>query len=381
MNLARYMWTRSAMTCVIVLIGSGFPIVAMGLDSAEMTAQLLVEAVQTDKIYGVTLAPIEDTRLGPVGYGSKRADMALTEIAYLGSNWISLTPFGRMDDLDSTEIQHDFEIPVERNEKLIAKTIARAHELGLKVALIPHVYVMSGGWRGRILPKDDEGVEQWFRSYEQFLLRFALLAQETGADLFSIGVEFGSTTNYFEDRWRRVIELVRSTYSGAITYSANWDEVEFVPFWDALDYIGLNAFWPIARKPGEGFLEMRRNAVSISRDLEVLAIYWNRPILFTEFGIKSARDSAIAPWEWPEHSKNLVYDEEYQAQSYDAVLDVMTEKPWFKGLFIWKFICDPYDETQEARTGFSPRNKLAEGVLFRWYHKRWNSRTIDLHLE
>ncbi|MCP4675256.1 MAG: hypothetical protein GY854_07070, partial [Deltaproteobacteria bacterium] len=325
-----------------------------------------------EAIRGITLAPIEDTRLGDVGYGSERSAESLEDFVHVGANWVSLTPFGRMDDLDSTEILHDFEIPVERNEDMMRETAAKARELGLKVAIIPHVYVMSGRWRGRIDPGSEERFEEWFVSYDRFVARFAALAEEVGADLFSIGVEFKSTTNFNPERWRKTIALVRSIYSGSLTYSANWDEVDCVEFWDVLDMVGINAFWPLASKPGDGFDTMRERAENVADEIEGLAFYWNRPIVFTEFGVKSARDSALAPWEWPEDCESLVYDETYQAMAYDAVLEAMTRRWWFEGLFIWKYISDPYDETQEAPTGFSPRGKKAETTLSSWFERSWD---------
>jgi hypothetical protein len=202
-------------------------------------------------------------------------------------------------------------------------------------------------------------------------VRYAVLAREIKADLFSVGVEFKSTTNYQPERWRETIQLVRQVYRGPLTYSANWDEVEDVPFWDDLDLIGVNAFWPLALKPGDGMNAMAEQTRDIADRLESLFVEWQRPVVFTEFGVKSAKDAALAPWEWPEHCGGLVYDEGYQAAGYAAMFEAVMPKPWFAGLFIWKYISDPWDETQEEQTGFSPRQKSAAAVLSSWYHADW----------
>jgi hypothetical protein len=338
-------------------------------------------ACPAEQIRGVTLAPIEDGMLGPVGYGSARCAVAVEEIASLGATWISITPFGRMDDLDSVQIEPDFEIPLARNEELIRETAAMAKAEGLRVAIVPHVYVMSGGWRGEIDPGPREAWDAWFASYEEFVLEFAMLAEEVGADLFSIGVEFKSSSNPYEAEWREVIAAVRRVYSGRLTYSANWDEVEEVPFWDALDAIGVNAFWPLAGRPGDGYEEMCATARRVADGLEGLSLFYDRPVLFTEMGVKSAADSALAPWEWPEHCADLRYDEAYQADAYDALFGELAPRSWFAGLFIWKYFSDPYDETQEVRAGFSPRGKLAEEALARWYGRSWDPSALDVFAE
>ncbi|MDD5305795.1 MAG: hypothetical protein PHU25_00600 [Deltaproteobacteria bacterium] len=348
---------------------------------AATLAVLPLDPGPDDRIRGVTLAPIEDQRLGPVGYGTERSAIALAEAADLGATWVSLTPFGRLDDLEDTDVLHDFEIPAATNEKMLREAAAQARALGLKVAIIPHVYVMSGQWRGEIDPGDEQRWADWFRSYERFVLRFARLAQELHADLFSIGVEFKSSTNARPAAWRRVIAKVRSAYSGPVTYSANWDEVADVEFWDALDAIGLNAFWPLAGKPGDRFEVMRERARRRADELAGLALFWNRPVIFMELGTKSASDASLAPWEWPEHCDDLSYDEDYQAEAFEAVLEAFAPRPWFGGLFVWKYFSDPYDETQEPRTGFSPRGKRAEDVLSDWFRRGWGETGLDLFPE
>jgi hypothetical protein len=353
------------------------PLALMALDArspfeaTSTIADVPLERAAADGVRGVTLAPIEDRRLGEVGYGSASCSTALREIAALGATWVSLTPFGRMDDLDDTDVLHDFEIPIADNEELIRRAARQAREQGLKVALIPHVYVMSGRWRGEIDPGDGRAWCAWFEAYRAFALRFAALAEEIGADLFSIGVEFKSSSNYWPERWRELIADVREVYSGPLTYSANWDEVDQVPFWGELDAIGINAFWPLARQPGDGFEVMAQRAREVADELEALALIYDRPVLFTEMGVKSATDSALAPWEWPEHCGALRYDEGYQAAAYQAWFEALAERPWFAGLFVWKYFADPFDETQEAATGFSPRGKQAEVVLAQWFRGEW----------
>ncbi len=343
-------------------------VIAVSLQGTAFAKSLNLE----NKIKGITVAPIEDRRLGEVGYGTEPCNQALEEIEEVGADWISLTPYGRMDNLQSTDILFDFEIPFEENVERIKRTAQHAKALGLEVALIPHLHVMTGEWRGEIEMKSDAEFLEWFKAYDSYVLRWAQEAEKMGASLFSIGVEFKSTSNLYQDRWKQTIELVRTAYSGPITYSANWDEVETVGFWDELDAVGINAFWPLAEKPDDGYSVIAKKSQQIAKKLEQYYVNWGKPILFTEFGVKSATDAALAPWEWPEHCNDLVYDEYYQASAYSAVFEVITKNPWFLGMFIWKYFSDPYDETQEDRAGFTPKYKLAEKVLSFWYNTDWS---------
>jgi len=325
-------------------------------------------------VRGMTLAPVEDSRMGPVGYGTRASSEVLAEIRNLGATWISLTPFGRMDSLDSTEILPDFEIPLEENIERTRATIREAKAMGFCVALIPHIWVLSGEWRGEIDMGSQKEWKKWFDSYERFIKPWARLSAAEGVSIFSIGVEFKSTSFYMADEWRRMIRHVRAVYDGLVTYSANWDEAADVGFWDAVDIIGINGFWPLARKPGDRTDVMRQRALEVAGELESLSIIHDKPVLLTETGCKAAADAALAPWEWPEHLVDLKYDGEYQAGFYQAVLEAMVGREWFAGLFIWKVISDPGDWSQDPEAGFSPRLKPGWGVLDSWFEMTWSER-------
>ena len=46
-------------------------------------------------------------------------------------------------------------------------------------------------------------------------------------------------------------------YSGKLTFGANWYlEYEDVTFWDDLDYIGIQAYFPLTKKENQGVDEL-----------------------------------------------------------------------------------------------------------------------------
>src|SRR5690606_11411168 len=92
-----------------------------------------------------------------LGYGSPAFERSLRETQRMGGNWVSLTPFGRVWDLKSTGVDPTFEAPFDVNYAAIAKAVDQAHARGLKVMLVPHLWVESGGWRAEIDPEGDAG--------------------------------------------------------------------------------------------------------------------------------------------------------------------------------------------------------------------------------
>ena len=98
-------------------------------------------------IRGITLGPIENSRHADKGYGTDASARSMVEARTLGANWVSLTPFGRTWDLAPTGIDLTFETPFEENRKNVLRAIHQAHAEGLKVFLVPHLWVETGGWR------------------------------------------------------------------------------------------------------------------------------------------------------------------------------------------------------------------------------------------
>ena len=177
---------------------------------------------------GITVGPIESSLQPEHGYGTASSEVLLDELKDMGTNWISVTPFGRLWSLQSTQILPDFEAPYVENQEAVIRMIRQAHEGGIKVLLIPHLWVETGGWRGEIDPGTQAGWDAYHESYRSWLLEWADVAARAGADAFSIGVECKSWSGRFGAFWTDLIAQVRERFPGYLTYSANWDEVEGV---------------------------------------------------------------------------------------------------------------------------------------------------------
>jgi len=221
----------------------------------------------------------------------------MTDLARMGATWVSLTPYGRVWDLAPTGIDWTFEAKFSDNRRAVLAAIRQAHAAGLRVLLVPHIWVESGEWRGKIDPKTADGWRTWARAYRAFLLTWAEVAREGAADMLSVGVELGSwLTTARAETFFPILADVRATYLGPLTYSANWDDVDETLILRGLDVIGINAFYPLAERDGAGFPDLRKGGRRVADRVRALSELWHKPVIFTELGYTTRRDPAVRPW-------------------------------------------------------------------------------------
>lgn len=328
-------------------------------------------ATQPRAIRGITVGPIESSQQPGRGYGTPYTESLLDELAARGANWISVTPFGRIWSLQSTEILLDFEAPYADNRRAIQRLVQQAHARGIRVMLIPHLWVESGGWRGEMDPGSDEGWAAYQESYRRFVMAWATDAGRWGVDAMSIGVECKSWSGRFAPYWHALIADIRNVYPGLLTYSANWDEVDNVIFWDRLDLIGINAFYPLADHDNASYADYVAHAEAAIAGLGDLARALDMPAVLIEVGYTTRQNAAVQPWLWPDDMQNVVIDEWEQARALTALIETAAKQDWIAGLFIWRYYANLDDVSQEAAWGFSPHAKLAEHAIETMYEQPW----------
>src|SRR5262249_33875136 len=206
--------------------------------------------------------PIKGMALGLYDDGDKR--VALGEIAGLGADHVSLVVSWHQHDVRSVALAPVPGTTVTDDRLRALMRDARAAHLA--VFLFPIIEVDARApkeWRGTLRPGD---VDAWWRSYEGFILHYAALAGEGGADLFAVGSELVSTEAW-RDRWFHLLASVRKVYPGKIVYSANWDHYQPVSFWERVDYIGVTAYNELTTKNDASEPELERGWRAVRDDL------------------------------------------------------------------------------------------------------------------
>lgn len=322
---------------------------------------------------GVTVGPIESSQQAGKGYGTAYSEVLLDELQRLGVNWIVVTPYGRMWDLQSVDIRMDFEAPYAANRQAMRRMVQQAHDRGMRVLMVPHIWFDAGGFGVHVDPGSPKRWQRFLANFGDFIRSWARDAAAFGVDMFSVGHECSSFSHRFPEFWNDLIRQVRSDFPGLLTYGANWwEEPERVPFWEQLDLIGISAYYPLAWQDNTAE-ENRIKAAEALEELRVLSQAVGKPLFFAEVGFMSRKNATVAPFEWPEQVSGAVMDEAEQVKGFSALFDQFLPEPWFTGFFLWRYYANLDDVSQEPRAGFSPHAKSAEAYLGEVFRRRWGT--------
>ena len=292
-------------------------------------------------------------------------------------NWIVQTPFGWMRHHDSTEVAlvSGGGVLWGETDAGLETTTRLARAAGIRTLLKPHIWLTraeKGKWRTHIEMKNEAGWRAWFSSYRTFILHYARFAERHGIEVLCIGTELHATVVERPDDWRRLIGEIREVYGGKLTYAANWyREFEEVPFWDLLDYIGVQGYFPLSDGAHPRIAALREGWQPHREAIERIQRQYDKPVLFTEIGYKSRPYPARRPWEWPKRGSAGADAEDLQAQAvcYRAFFETFWELDWVAGAYFWKWFPAERSPAGSDNAGFTPQGKPAERVLGHWYGK------------
>ncbi len=310
--------------------------------------------------------PSDSKRQKGVCWVGGREEVTDKEIAVLKKsniNWISQTPFAFQRDANISTLRTNFSsdrVWWGESDEGISKTTAMARKSGIKTILKPHIWV-GKSWPGEISMKSDTSWQRWFRLYEIFIIHYAELAEQNKIELFCIGTELHRTIERERD-WRQIISKIRLVYKGKLTYAANFhEEYEQIKFWDALDFIGIQAYFSLTNDKTHSVNELKKGWIEPMKSIEQIHKKFNKPVLFTEIGYRSDTKAGIEPWLWPKENSGAEISDECQANCYRAFFETVWKKSWMEGAYFWKWY--PHGPHRMAAIDFTPQGKLAESII------------------
>ncbi len=288
---------------------------------------------------------------GPGGYASEDAREVVKLLPTYAVNAVALVPYG-FASRSSTQIFFPGGLETDEGLEEMSRV---AHAVGLRVMMKPGIWVGGGGFAGDLQFSSGSDRAKWFAEYQRFVEHYARLAKEIHADVFSVGGEFIKLSSD-EAAWRKLIARARALYPGPLTYAANFgEEFENVKFWDALDYIGLQEYYP---------LPDNLSTDGVVQKVEAVAQRFERPVIFTEVGFPSLVGANRNPWD---DSRRRPLSPELQARCYEAVFQAFYNKHWFQGMYWWKVETSGYGGPKDG--SHIPWGKPAMDVLSSWYRR------------
>ncbi len=293
----------------------------------------------------------------------------MLSIQQLGADWIAVIPYA-YTKVGEPHVHYDshWQWWGERPEGA-RKSIELAKEAGIKVMLKPQVYI-PGSWPGDLDFDSDQAWESWEKDYESYIMAFAKMANELDVELFCIGTEFKISERKRTAFWRKLIRKIRNDYCGELTYATNWDHYQQTPFWDDLDYIGVNAYFPLSDEKTPSVKQLIKAWQPTKKKMQTFAKAKNRPILFTEYGYLSVDACASKTWELEKKVKSLTINEQAQANAIQALFEVFWPEPFWAGGFLWKWFPNGKGHEGYPERDYTPQGKAGERVLKKWFTPR-----------
>lgn len=310
--------------------------------------------------YGVSLS----THVGAYSNAGRPATLRELQRHHVG--WIQVVPFAFQ--LDPKEPQISFRDLTSTQVHFIDAV----HKAGMHVMMKPHVWSSkfwgeNASWRGEIAMGSDADWNLWFQNYEKFILHYARLSEQTGVEVFTIGLEYVRATRERPGDWRKLIRKVRAVYSGPITYAAHYlQEIEQIGFWDELDFIGVILYPELSGKRDPTMADLLEGWKPVKETLRRISETHGKPVVVAEIGFNSIVGAAEKPWEWARRGARV--DLEIQARCYEATFQALWEESWLGGIYFWKWRISGKDGGPE-NIHYTPQGKPAALVMQKWFGK------------
>jgi len=312
----------------------------------------------------------QDNKINGVSFVAHRDSITqknIDPLVNINANYASIMPFGVIKDLAHPEISYGSERQWFGETKIGGKQYVKALKKdNIKIMLKPQIWVWRGEFTGFITMKTEADWKILENTYSKYILEFAQVAQDSNAEIFCIGTELEKFVEQRPDYWSDLITKVRAIYKGKLTYAANWNEYLKTPFWEQLDYIGIDAYFPVSDSKTPTIEECLLGWVKHKKSIKAFSEKYGKPILFTEFGYRSIDYAGKAPWTVDRIESKVNLDA--QSNTTKALFLTFWKEEWFAGGFVWKWFINHDKVGGIENNRFTPQNKPAEQVIKAQYN-------------
>jgi len=293
-------------------------------------------------------------------------ELHIRPVVKTNASHVALMPFGFIRDLKHPEIIFNSKRQwFGETKQGVEYEASQFKKANIQIMVKPQLWLSRGIFTGAM---DLQTEAEWIlleNSYEQFILTYASAAESSKASLFCIGTELEKFVLARPTFWKQLIIKIRKIYSGKLTYAANWDEFKRVPFWGDLDFIGIDAYFPLTDKQTPTVLDFEEGWRVHKNQIAQLQKQFRKPVLFTEYGYRSVDFTGKRPWESKQISGKV--NIEAQQNGLQAIHNQFWKEPWFAGGFLWKWYHEHERSGGTNNNRYTPQNKPTEKLLEQLY--------------
>lgn len=311
---------------------------------------------QTQKINGVSFVASRDS------INRKH----ILPVLNVKSNYVALMPYSFIRDVAIPKIEFNTNREwFGESKNGLLQYANEFQKVEVKLLIKPHLWLRRGGFTGDLKPTSEENWVILENSYRAYILTYAKAAENLKAAMLCIGTELEEFVLNRPNYWLKLIQEIRAVYKGKLTYAANWDEFKRVPFWGELDFIGIDAYFPLSDKKTPTVKDFEKGWKPHKEEIMRIQKKFKKPVLFTEFGYRSVDFTGKKPWESNRIKGNI--NLQAQANGLQAIHNQFWKEDWFAGGFIWKWFHRHDRVGGEKNNRFTPQNKPAEKLLKELY--------------
>jgi hypothetical protein len=286
---------------------------------------------------------------------------SLQKVKDMGAKWVAIVPYA-FCNAQSGEIifDHPRQWWGEKPEG-VKETIQMAKSLNLKVMLKPHLWVGGQGWAGDLEFESDSLWNVFEQQYSKYIQTYIEIAEALEVELFCIGTEIRRSTQLRDKFWSKLISNSRKNFSGKLTYAANWDEYDKIGFWDKLDYIGIDAYFPLSNEKSVKKRDLISSWKHPKAEMQKVSEKFQKPVLFTEYGYESIDYNTKGHWQLSKDSLDINFDN--QIIAFEALYETMRSEEWWQGGFIWKWHLNRNGLNRRNIKAYTPQDKPALNII------------------